>query len=173
MDILYWSWLSFRVTDQVSAWLKKIASRISISFTHNRPRGRNNGRSTDMTGQILLHALPEFSFFKEWSGHFSSLNNCKRVRLRYLERVRRSENDISTPLPFAFDIPITSLSSFPTPSITCLLSDIELSVYWQNLMVVYELTLSDCYLLLVTLIRVFVYANHFYDKFVIRCIMAH
>lgn len=80
---------------------------------------------------------------------------------------------MSTLLPFAFDIPITSLSSFPTPSITCLLSDTGLSVYWQNLMVVYELVLPDCYLLLVTLIRVFVYANHFYDKFVIRCIMAH
>ena len=35
-------------------------------------RGRNNGRSTDMTGQILPFARPEFSVIIEMTGHFFS-----------------------------------------------------------------------------------------------------
>ena len=32
--------------------------------------GRNNGRSTDMTGQILRFVRPKFSVITEMTGHF-------------------------------------------------------------------------------------------------------
>ena len=36
------------------------------------PRGRNNGRSTDMTSQILRFGRPEVSVIIEMTGHFFS-----------------------------------------------------------------------------------------------------
>ena len=58
---------------------------------------------------------------------FFLLDNCKRVCLRYRERVRKSENKINETL-FTFDIPTTILCLFPISPISCLFNDIESSV---------------------------------------------
>ena len=86
-----------------------------------------------------------------------------RVCVRYLERVK-----ISAFTLFFFDIPTTALFSFPTPTTTSLLNDIESSVCNRILMVIHSIhvvSLLSTYL--ATRIRTFVHANPFYCNFVI------
>lgn len=45
-------------------------------------------------------------FFDKWISYFYLLDICKKVRLRYLERVRKSEEE-----PYTFDILTTALYS--------------------------------------------------------------
>ena len=67
--------MSFVITDELSVMVTNITSRIGVytSFTQSLLRGRNNGRSTDMTGQILPFYCPEFFVIIEMTGHFFSL----------------------------------------------------------------------------------------------------
>ena len=59
-----------------------IKNHLLIKVNGSNIRGRNNGRSTDMTGQILRFVRPEFSVITEMTGHF------------FLERVSNSTKNI-------------------------------------------------------------------------------
>lgn len=102
-------------------------------------------------------------FFDKWISYFYLLDICKKVRLRYLERVRKSEEDINellNPILLIFwlllYIPLTLL-------ITCLLN-IKSSVCSQNLMVMDWTHI----VWLATWIRKFVYKYSFKCTFVIK-----
>ena len=70
--------------------------------------GRNNGRSTDMTGQILPFYHPEFSDIIEMTGHFFLFSNWN-VCYRYLESITTTFKRI--PRFFTGDNLITILCS--------------------------------------------------------------
>ena len=52
----------------------------NFTITDQGYRGQNNGRSTDMTGQILRFVRPKFSVITEMTGH-SFLEQLEKISL--------------------------------------------------------------------------------------------
>ena len=92
-----------------------------------------------MVGQRLLPAWFHLMSVQNsvGCGHFFLLEYRKRVCLRYLERVTRSESDKDKRLYSFLDISTTSLCSFLTLPIKCVPNDIQSSVCNRILMVIH------------------------------------
>ena len=86
---------AYMTTEKLEEEREKNRARKVLSWQRIKKssRGRNNGRSKDMTGQILPFARPEFSVITEMSGHFFSWTTGKdfaRDTMKALEIVRTS-----------------------------------------------------------------------------------
>ena len=82
----------------------------------------------------------------------------ERVRLRYIERARKSANNINEHLCLLLLVLPPLLYVHLTRKITCMFNDIDSSVYKQNLMVMHCTQIVS---LAKTRIRPFAYANPF------------
>ena len=80
--------------------------RYKTSLIRVGSRGRNNGQSMDITGQIWLHVHPEFSFLKSGTVNFFSWTTGREFVWDTLKELQRVIRDINERLCFLMFRPL-------------------------------------------------------------------